>query len=266
MCSMGLDLSELGHPEQPLLRKAPLVLSLCQMRFQDVLGFDEKMVRPLQVALNEEFPIVARQLVQQAAFGPEGISLGGGQQQIFQFNSAAKDWTVSISSASLSLQTTGYKGFYDFAERWKTVAQTCMEALGIRQQDRLGLRYVNQLAAPADVTREELATRVRPDLLGVIGAHEHFGHVRKAWQELRFDQDDGGKLTLQHGYDQRAPADWAYVLDFDHYDEEPQPIDIDGQLRTLATFNHRIFDLFKWSVDERFFETFEPETPTEQQS
>ena len=97
MCSVGLDLSELGHPEQPLLRRAPLVLSLCQMRFQDVLGFDEKMVRPLQVALSSEFPAVARQLVQQAAFGPAGIALGGVQQEIFQFHTADKDWTVSIA-------------------------------------------------------------------------------------------------------------------------------------------------------------------------
>lgn len=258
---MGLDLNELGHPKQPLLRKAPLVLSLCQMRFQDVLGFDEKMVRPLQVALSSAFPTVARQLVQQAAFGPAGITLGGGQQEIFQFQTAANDWTVSIAPASLSLQTTAYKGFHDFVERWQMVAAACIQALDVKQQDRLGLRYVNQLKASEGATRDDLTKLVRPELLGVIGAHDHFAQVRKAWQELRFDQNDGGKLTLQHGYDQRAPSDWVYVLDFDHYDEEPQPPDIDGQVRTLAAFNHRIFDLFKWAVDEKCFETFEPEGP-----
>ena len=146
------------------------------------------------------------------------------------------------------------------------VTRACIEALGIGQQDRLGLRYVNQLTAPADATPGELAKLVRPELLGVIGAHAHFGQVRKAWQELRFDQNDGGKLTLQHGYDQRAPSDWVYVLDFDHYDDEPRPLDIDGQVRALAAFNHRIFDLFKWAVDEKLFETFEPEGPGGQQS
>jgi uncharacterized protein (TIGR04255 family) len=253
---------DLGQPHQPLLKRAPLVLTVCQLRFPLVLGFSDELVRPLQVALAAEFPDVEVQDLQQVEFGAEGITVTGQHQRLYRFRTHEKDWVVSIGPSALTLETTTYRGFADFIERWARVAQAAVEALDLRHQERLGLRYVNELAAPPSATRDDLLALVTPELVGPVGVHARTQRLLKAWQELRFEQDDGA-CTMQHGYAARAEDDWAYVLDFDYYDETGQAIEMESQTRALAQFNHRTFELFQWAVAKERFEAFEPESRVE---
>lgn len=249
---------DFGLPRQPLLKRAPLVLTVCQLRFPLVLGFSDSLVRPLQTALADDFPDVEVEDLQQVQFGPEGITITGQQQRLYRFRTHEKDWVVSVGANALSLETTAYNGFQDFIGRWGRVAGAAIEALDIRHQERLGLRYVNELAAPAGATRKDLEALVRDDLLGPVGLHDRTQELIKAWQELRFTQDDGA-CTIQHGYDRRTASDWAYVLDFDYYDDTGKSIELESQMQSLAQFNHRTYELFQWAVDEQRFESFEPE-------
>jgi uncharacterized protein (TIGR04255 family) len=253
---------DFGLPRQPLLKRAPLVLAVCQLRFPLVLGFSDDLVRPLQVALASEFPDVEVEELQQVQFGADGITLTGQHQRLYRFRTHAKDWVVSVGPSALALETTAYQGFHDFIGRWARVAQAAVETLNLRHQDRLGLRYVNELAAPPSATRDDLLALVTPELVGPVGAHERMQRLLKAWQELRFEQDDG-VCTMQHGYAQRPENGWAYVLDFDYYDETGKDIELETQMRTLAQYNHRTFELFQWAVDAERFESFEPETRVE---
>lgn len=249
---------DFGLPRQPLLKRAPLALAVCQLRFPLVLGFSDDLVRPLQVALAAEFPDVEVQDLQQVQFGPEGITVTGQHQRLYRFRTHEKDWVVSVGATALSLETTSYRGFYDFIGRWGRIAEAAIAALDLRHQERLGLRYVNELPAPAGATREDLLELVREELLGPVGAHERTQRLLKAWQELRFQQDDGA-CTMQHGYDQRAENGWSYVLDFDYYDEQAKAIELESQMRALAQYNHRTYELFQWAVNEQLFTSFEPQ-------
>lgn len=249
---------DFGLPRQPLLRRAPLTLTVCQLRFPLVLGFSDELVRPLQVRLADEFPDVETQDLQQVQFGPDGITVTGQHQRLYRFRTHEKDWVVSVGANSLALETTAYRGFHDFIGRWARVAQAAVEALDLRHQERLGLRYVNELQAPADATRDDLLGLVKAELVGPVGAHERAQQLLKAWQELRFVQDDG-ICTMQHGYAKRAENGWTYVLDFDYYDEHGKAIELESQMRALAQFNHRTYELFQWAVNDQLFESFEPQ-------
>lgn len=253
---------DFGLPRQPLLKRAPLVLAVCQLRFPLVLGFSDDVVRPLQVGLAGSFPDVEVEELQQVQFGADGITLTGQHQRLYRFRTHAKDWTVSVGPSALALETTAYRGFDDFIARWERVAQAAVETLDIQHQDRLGLRYVNELAAPRHARRDDLLALVTPELVGPVGAHERTQQLLKAWQELRFEQDDG-VCTMQHGYAQRPDDGWAYVLDFDNYDETGRDIELETQMRTLAQYNHRTFELFQWAVNPQQFAAFEPETRVE---
>jgi uncharacterized protein (TIGR04255 family) len=253
---------DFGQPRQPLLKRAPLALTVCQLRFPLVLGFSDELVRPLQVALAAEFPDVEVQDLQQVEFGSDGITVTGQHQRLYRFRTHETDWVVSVGPSALALETTAYQGFHDFIGRWARVAHAAVEALDLRHQERLGLRYVNELAAPARASRDDLRALVTPELLGPVGAHERTKRLLKAWQELRFEQDDGA-CTMQHGYARRAENGWAYVLDFDYYDETGKAIELESQMRALAQFNHRTFELFQWAVDTEQFASFEPESRVE---
>jgi uncharacterized protein (TIGR04255 family) len=256
---------DVGHPRQPLLKRAPLVLAVCQLRFPLVLGFSDELVRPLQMALASDFPDVEVQDLQQVEFGADGITVTGQHQRLYRFQTHAKDWVLSVGPTALALETTAYEGFDDLITRWECVARAAIETLKLGHQERLGLRYVNELSAPADATREDLLALVREELVGPIGTHERTGQLLKSWQELRFAQDDGS-CTMQHGYAQRPQNGWAYVLDFDYYDDRGTTIELETQMRVLAQFNHRTFELFQWAVNEQQFSAFEPETRTDHES
>jgi uncharacterized protein (TIGR04255 family) len=249
---------DFGLPEQPLLRKAPLALVVCQLRFPHILGFGDELLRPVQVALSDRYPDVEIEDLQGVQFSAAGVTMTGEQQRIYRFRTHAKDWVVSVGQSSLTLETPAYAGFRDFIGRWSEIAEAAVEALGIKHQERIGLRYVNELRAPAGAGHDDLLGLVRPELLGVIGAHARTQRVLKVWQEARFAQDDGA-CTLQHGYAQKPDGSWAYVLDFDYYDDAGRTIDLESQMRALAQFNHRTWELFTWAVDPELFKTFEPE-------
>ena len=249
----------LEQSRQPRLKNAPLVLALCQLRYPQVLSFGDDLVRPIQVALADEYPDVETEDLQQVQFSAEGITLTGRQQRIFRFRTHQKDWTVTVGAESLSLETTAYDDIADFIYRWSRIAEAAVEALGLKHQERVGLRYVNQIDAPAGASRDDLLKIVRPELLGVIGDHPTTQRLTKSWQELRFRQDDGG-CTMQHGYVQRPNSeDWTYTLDFDCYDEDGKPVDLESQMHVLEQFNHRTYELFKWAMNDEMFASFEPE-------
>lgn len=246
-------------PRQPRLKKAPLVLVVCQLRFPQVIGFGDDLVRPIQVALGSDYPDVAIEDLQQVEFSPAGIKVTGTHQRLFRFRTPEQDWTATVGPESLALETTAYDDFASFIKRWVSTAEATVEALKLQHQERVGLRYVNQLAAPESGTRDDLMKLVRPELLGIIGTNETTARPTKSWQELRFQLDDGA-CTMQHGYAQRADtSEWTYTLDFDSYDDARKPIDLQSQVRTLEQFNHRTYQLFKWVVNDELFASFGPE-------
>jgi uncharacterized protein (TIGR04255 family) len=246
-------------PRQPRLKNAPLVLVVCQLRFPQIIAFGDDLVRPIQVALGGDYPDVEIEDLQQVEFSPAGIKVTGTHQRIFRFRTHDKDWTVTVGRDSLALETTNYDDFADFIKRWANIAEAAVKALKLEHQERLGLRYVNQLEAPEGASRDALSRLVRPELLGIVGCHATTERLTKSWQELRFQLDEGA-CAVQHGYAQRADTEeWTYTLDFDSYDEAGRPIDLDGQVRTLERFNHRTYELFSWVVNDELFVSFEPE-------
>lgn len=243
---------------QPVLKRSPLTLVICQMRFPRQVGLSESDMRPIQRALAADYPAV--QVGQSASFvlGPSGVAPASGSEPIFHFRSEDEAWTLTITSSSASLETSAYHDFSDFLRRWIETAGVVLDALQVRRQDRIGLRYVNELPCPLRPGRAQLAELVRSELLGVVGEHELTATLVESMQELRFARPQGG-CTLRHGLVARSDTQGSYVLDFDSYDDTAQAFDFDAQKRLLADFNHQTYSLFSWSIPRERFMTFEPE-------
>jgi uncharacterized protein (TIGR04255 family) len=244
---------------QPVLENSPLTLVICQLRFPRLIGLGESDLRPVQRGLAHDYPVVDVGRIAEFGVGPEGISATGDVEPLFHFRDEARAWTVTVTPSSLSLETTAYTDFTDFVSRWHATADLVAEALGIERQDRIGLRYVDELDCPPEPTPEDIGRVVRPELVGVIGAHPRTGRLISSMQELRFAQDRG-VCTLRHGL-VRRDGGAVYVLDYDFYDDQSQALDIDAQVRLLADFNHGGYELFAWSVPPEHFATFKPTEP-----
>lgn len=259
VCNMVERLSELVV-QQPILRNAPLSAVIAQVRFQEVLGLSPEDVRPLQKVLADEYPLVDREEEMEMQLGPEGLAPTGNQRRKFRFRDSDQHWSVTLTPTSLSVETSAYTDFKDFGRRWMRIAEPVVQVLEIPVQERLGLRYVNHLAAPDEPTADALRQLVRPDLVALVGAHARTRSLRQSLQEARFAQDDG-VITLRHGLvrsDESGGED-IYMLDLDYYVEERRSMDPTNQLESLIAFNHGIYELFRWSVTDSTFATFDPE-------
>lgn len=257
------DLLEELVADQPVLRKAPLKTVICQLRFQEVLGLSAEDVRPLQKTFAQRYPMLEREEGLEMNLAAEGLQPTGNVRRTFRFRDSEHHWTVTLTPDSLAIETNAYAHFRDFAERWCHVAEATVHELEIPMQDRLGLRYINQLPFSAEPTQEQLAQLVRPELVSLVGAHEvRTSQLLQSQQEARFVQEDG-VLTLRHGLMPASDSGRAYILDFDYYDEEPKALDLQEQIRTLVDFNHGIYDLFQWCVTEDTFASFDPDVRSE---
>lgn len=257
MCTRVCNVEFEFVKQQPILKNSPLRLVICQLRFPRVIGLGESDVRPIQRGLADEYPAAEVGRLAEFGIGPQGISPTGEVDPVFNFRDETQAWTVSLSSAALSLETTAYVDFTDFITRWHALADLVTGSIGVERQDRIGLRYVDELGVGPDPHPDDIARVVRPELVGVVGAHPRTARLVNSMSELRFAQDRGA-CTLRHGL-VRRDGEGAYVLDYDFYDDAAQVLDLDAQIRCLAEFNHGAYELFAWSVPPDHFATFEPE-------
>jgi uncharacterized protein (TIGR04255 family) len=245
---------------QPVLENSPLKLVICQMRYPRQMGIGEEDMRPVQQALAARYPAVQVSRAAEMQLTPAGIAPGGASEPVFQFRSDDGAWTVTATRDSASLETTAYVDFTDFATRWYETSSAIVDALDLTRQDRVGLRYVDELKCSPRPTPDQIARIVRAELVGVVGAHPRTQSLLSSMQELRFAQERG-VCTLRHGLVVRDGGDSAYVLDMDFYDDTPQPLDLEAQVQRLAGFNHGAYELFEWAIPPEHFATFQPKEP-----
>ena len=242
--------------QQPILEDSPLKLVICQLRFPRQIGLSEADLKPVQRALAERYPTVEVGRVAELQFGPAGIAPTGEPEPVFHFRSDDRAWTVSVLRESLSLETVAYVDFAEFIRRWAEAAEAITSALELTHQERIGLRYVNELPVGTTPEPQDLGKLLRPELIGVVGAHSRTQRLLGSMQELRFGQDDG-VCALRHGLVERNGTS-VYVLDIDCFDETHGDLDLENQVRELAAFNHTAYELFSWAVNPEHFKSFKP--------
>lgn len=245
---------------QPVLAKSPLKIVICQMRYPRQIGLTEADVRPVQRALAERYPTARVGRTAELIITPAGVSPAGELDPVFQFVSADEGWTVTLGPDSMSLETTAYVDFSDFLKRWYAILSAVTEALDLTRQERVGLRYLNEMPCPTPLAAEDLSRIVRPELVGPLGAMRRTTKLVGSSNEQRFAQERG-VCTMRHGLVGQPDGSSVYLLDVDFYDELGVELDVEHQMRLLADFAHGAFELFSWSIDPDFFATFEPQEP-----
>jgi uncharacterized protein (TIGR04255 family) len=254
VCNVDFDFVK----EQPRLLEAPLKTVLCQVRYPAQIGFSEAQVRPIQRRLAGEYPRAEVGQLSEVRLDAVGVTPLG-SEHVFHFRDVAASWTVTITRAFLSLETTAYTNFRDFLERWHAILGIVADALDVDRQERIGLRYVNEVPVQGEPTPGVLRTMLRSEVVGIVGAHPATERLLTSMHELRCAEDQGA-CALRHGL-LRQPLSNVYVVDLDLYDEVPGELDVERQAKLLASFNHRAFDLFRWLWLPEQFKKFKPEDP-----
>ena len=151
MCNVDLDFIK----AQPRLESSPLKTVICQVRYPTQLGFSDSRLRPVQRALAASYPRVEVAQLNEVRVDASGITPLA-TEDVFHLRDDSSTWTIAISRTFLSLETSSYADFPDFLRRWHVIVSVVADELDLERQERIGLRYVNEVPIARQPTASEL--------------------------------------------------------------------------------------------------------------
>ncbi len=158
---------------------------------------------------------------------------------------------------AVALETTHYKTWDgDFHDRWKRVLDAISKGVSPATEQRLGLRYINQVVHPPVSIPSQWDQYIVPELLGAV-LHNHLGpRIAAAQQQLDIDCGDDVKCSLRHGFadPRRGAGSFSYLIDIDVYRDTIREFDTDDIELAVAAFNDRAVQIFRQCITDHLYE------------
>ncbi len=250
------------------LERAPLVLALCQIRFNDVEGLVARdSAHDLKEWLQPEYPDLSRQPVPQGVqiqFSPGKDPVAAPAEELDSFTLRNPDhpWEVRLASGVATIFATSYTTRDDFMARVSSLRAGLREVVGVPAITRLGIRYVNR------VTDEEILDRlgayVQAELLGAaLAPIARDASLVQSLNDIVFERD-ATAVRMRVGLVPPGvqpdpavqPADLpSWICDVDTFDARFQSLDETVEQRA-ATLAEDAYQLFRWAVTDRFLDHF----------
>lgn len=271
---MAIDsASWLCLPTRPreVFATTPLTQVICQIRFSSLFAVsDPAAVAPFQSALKAEYPIARSEdqqsfVIQLAAQGAEVVQQASSPSAsvIWRFQDKKSEWSVSLSSDFVALETRAYESFEEFASRLDRVLRALESTFAPTVVFRAGIRYVNEFR----VLDSDWSAVIRPEALGPLSQESITDHLQHSLQHLVLRGEDGTELQVRQGVVAKvaptpeslkynAPEDRFYLLDIDSY-REFEPVDmpdfmVDGLISLVGRLRATASVMFRWTVVEGF--------------
>ncbi len=248
-------------PVEVPLTNAPLVRVLAQVRFPEILAVEQRdFVAPFQEALRATYPVLRQEQTQGFVLSPVGMA-SVKPQIAWRFGDISGQWSVSLTSTFLTLETTKYTSRSDFFVRLRAVVEALDEHLGPKLIDRLGVRYIDRITGPAV---DEIAELVRAEVRGISGTAAAT-HAVHALSESLFTLPAArvlarwGRLPAGATVDPAAlePAtEESWILDLDMSSAAPAPFAVDRIVADAQSYAERIYTIFRWAVTDEFLRRF----------
>lgn len=243
----------MSQVDRSLLSQSPLTSVICQVRFNPTpAAGDARKVQELREKLGGEAAFPALEPITEAAIN---ISISptappvSQQQNSTGWRMTSEDGkrVVVLLPSAVALESFDYPGWDGFAQDLEALLVAISESVEPVFEQRLGLRYINQLTSPNVQTPEGWRDYIDPTFLG-LGVHDEIASmVRFSRQQVVLQLDEDTRGTLHQGYapdDERENA-LTYVLDFDIAREGTRPFDSAGIREAVDRFNAYALRLFQ---------------------
>lgn len=250
------------------LERAPLVLALCQFRFNDVEGLvNRDSVHSLREWLRPEYSDLSQQSVPhgvQIQFSPgkDPVAAAAEELDSFTLRNPHHSWHLRLTSGVATVFATSYTTRDDFMGRVSALRSGLRDVLGVPAITRLGIRYVNRVTDEAVL--ERLGAYVQAELLGA--AHAPIAAEASLVQSLNdiFFEHDTTAVRMRVGLVPPGvqpdpavqPVDApSWICDVDTFDSMFRTLDeaVDQRAAALA---EDAYQLFRWAVTDRFLDHF----------
>lgn len=259
---LGLDLPPVNRV---LFDRAPLVLTLAQVRYPAVIRFgEEARLAALQDDLAKEYPDARPEQQMSFTVNVSGVQQSQAGPPLWRFSTLDGTWSVVVGQDAVTIEARAYEQIDHFSERIRQVLNAVEKHLRPTHQRRLGLRYVNEFRHEDGETMETWRGLLNQELLGLSGRLGE--NVDHSFHEIRARTEDG-VLSIHHGL-LRGSSNEAlesvganepfYLLDLDYFDETPTEWNKDEVVRRIRDWNDILYRLFRWSMTPSLFEQLGP--------
>ena len=274
----GVPLFDLPPPPAYRLSRAPLVQALVQVRYPLVAALESLAgIAPLQAVLQDSFPYMDQEKVQEVAFlvGPAGPAGSAAESVNWKFtNDSGTQITIGAGSASLAAGEA-YSGVANFANEFRLLL-SALETARIKRCDRLGVRYLSVASDPAG---QSTAWRdwFKPELIGWIGSdiipadglsmaisqvqlsHPPSDDLASAAADVQTVVRHGAvpEGTSVPGLPPVTVSAPSYLLDIDVFVAAPQPFRPDAIVQQFSDFHSQIDRFFFWTLTDAGKDQFE---------
>ena len=259
MSEVGLVPTPFGEPVDELfLSDPPLIVAVAQIRFPAVASIArEDFIGPFQEHIRDEYPFLHEERETVSVQFDEGdVRAQTSGSPVWRFCDRAQDpvWKVSLGTSFVALDTVDYPSHAEFLRRLREVLTAIHATMGPASCTRLGIRYVDRIAADSD-----LPQLVRSEMLGVVSAEG--GDELELQHALTDAQFNCPSATLHgrwgllppsavldslYGSSVAAPS---WLLDLDMYaDDIDGAFDVDRLLDMSRGFAEDIYRFFRWAV------------------
>ena len=226
--------------------------AVCELRFPTLLGLETEPPRTFHQSVRRLYPLYERQVV------PVATTEALNEEVRYLFRSKDKQWTLTVKSYALALETSKYVDFRDFRQRLEVVIDRAKPLIDSDFFTRVGLRYINWIPIEDDT----LAGWIRRELVPPFG-DPGLGEPRQYACQIEGRLNDG-QYTIRQGLrtessmgDTDQPKR-VFVWDVDYFKEN---VEAEELLPVVQGFNDTNFAFFSWSMGEKAIAAMGKATP-----
>lgn len=250
-------------PEEVHLPSAPLVRVLSQVRFPLVASIERReFVAPFQEAIRDAYPVLRQEASQTLALKPDG-TVETSRSHVWRFSDSESPWRVTLAPDFVSIETDHYSNREEFLNRLRMIVEALKETVNPRHVDRLGVRYIDQVAVGSP---SELSSLVRSEVAGILSTPlASFASLAIA-ENLLALPDDKGTLMARWGLIPKGATvdpsalppleSPSWVLDLDASREATRSFESEALVQEARYFSERIYAFFRWAVQDGFLRRF----------
>jgi len=248
--------------ERVMYERSPLMSVICQVRYPSILRIDSDVPADFQDRVRDIFPLFERSsdaLAQQIPAEVLRMLGNTGGPANYTFKTADGSSLITLSSDSMSVSTTAYDCWEEFAALFGPALVAFADIYKPAFYSRVGLRYLNLIRRSplglGDVPWREL---IAPPILGELNSPFWEENAVDARRVIRCVSPDGeNAFLLQHGFATEGDdPEQGYLIDFDFYtDNHAGAPDADA---ILGRFHERTGSAFHWCISEALHQAMGP--------
>lgn len=246
----------LPAPSTTKLPRSPLTLVAFQVRHEtspDVSDAENALT--LHTEVKSEYPVLEEQVGQSLTVVPGAAGIqttAGAPSRGWRMRTDDGTWSAVTLPEFFSIETTRYDDWDDFRARIERFARAIHKATPISVEQRVGLRFIDQLRHPDVQAPRDWREWIAPTLLGPLSDDAVADHVLSTQHAFELGIGDGRSAAVRHGclFDSAAKS-WIYVLDYDCSIQRASRFSVDELLSVAENLHTLSLQLFQGSLTEK---------------